>query len=177
MLKEAEAWLPFLCQRPPKSDLASSTGSSADAVKVFEKRRSQDNLLFTQCLTHGDCWCQGPNSLYTAARPHSWRPRNLQDKERSPSAFARDSWKRRLPGKVTCVWSMMMTIRLSTELSLSLGPSVPCCPVKRFYTLCIIQPTLLTWCRPDLQWANLCSLLSLQQTRCPLCGKWLHTSW
>lgn len=32
-------------------------------------------------------------------------------------------------GKVT------MTVRFSTESSLSLGPSIPCLPVKRFWTL------------------------------------------
>ncbi|CAK6442415.1 unnamed protein product [Pipistrellus nathusii] len=65
-------------------------------------------------------------SVHEAAPPYSWGPRDLRDDVRCPRGF----WEKRLFGG-----SIIMTIRLSTELNLSLGPSVRSFLVERFWAL------------------------------------------
>lgn len=75
-------------RNPLRYELAFQTRGCADVMRgfffFFFKWRFQDSLLSTQCLTHGDHWCQGPNSVCTAAQPYSQRPRDLQDQVCSP---------------------------------------------------------------------------------------------
>ena len=66
---------------------------------------------------------------------------------------------------------LMMTVRFSTESSLSLGPSIPSLPVKRFWTLynlpCLpMSRTAMDRGRPDL----LTAVFGPQHL------KWLQTS-
>lgn len=137
MLKEPNAACLSCVRNPLRSELAFQTRGSADVMRgffFFFKWRFQDSLLSTQCLTHGDHWCQGPNSAqqpsHTARDPETCRTKY------APLGIHQGLVEMEAPGRSDLFGAgVMMTVRFSTESSLSLGLSIPSLPVKRFWTL------------------------------------------
>lgn len=144
VLKEPDAACLSCVRDPLRSELAFQTRGSADVMRGF--------FFVLFCFFNGDsrivCSLHSalpmvitgvrvPTlSVCTAAQPYSQRPRDLQDQVCSPWAFTKDLWKWKAPGKSDLFGGRVtMTVRFSTESSLSLGPSIPSLPVKRFWTL------------------------------------------